>query len=145
MGETGTKTIKVPVIGDIIVTEYSKPSETVEDTCALYAISDDGASCGESDLDCKYTKYAKAFQKQLKDGKCADQGYTKETGTKTIKVPVIGNIVVTEYQAKRDGGGHLQPVCDQRRWCIVRPVGPRLQVHEVREGLPETAERWQVC
>merc|ERR1719181_1241103 len=69
----------------------------VEDTCSLYAITTDGATCGESDLDCKYTKYAKAFQKQLKDGKCADQGYTKETGTKTIKVPVIGDIVVTEY------------------------------------------------
>merc|ERR1712050_263525 len=93
--QTGTKTIKAPVIVDIIVTDYSKPNMMVQDTCSLYAIS--GDTCGQSDLDCKYTKYAKAFQKDLKDGKCADQGYTKQTGTKTIKAPVIGDIIVTEY------------------------------------------------
>merc|ERR1712045_552520 len=75
--------------------EYSKPSMMVQDTCSLYAIS--GDTCGQSDLNCKYTKYAKDFQKDLKDGKCADQGYTKQTGTKTIKAPVIGDIIVTEY------------------------------------------------
>merc|ERR1712176_1022684 len=95
MGQTGTKTMHVPVVGDITITEYSKPSLMVLDTCSLYEIS--GATCGQSELDCKYTKYAKAFQKGLQDGKCADQGYTKQTGTKTIKVPVIGDITVTEY------------------------------------------------
>merc|ERR1719482_703175 len=95
--QTGTKTIKVPVIGDITMTQYSKPSEMVQETCSLYAISKDSTSCGESELDCKYEKYAKAFQKELQDGKCADHGYTKQTGTKTIKVPVIGDITVTQY------------------------------------------------
>merc|ERR1712217_914029 len=93
--QTGTKTINVPVIGDITVTEYSKASMMVEDTCSLYQVS--GDTCGQSDLDCKYTKYAKAFHKGLQDGKCADQGYTTQTGTKTLHVPVIGDITVTEY------------------------------------------------
>merc|ERR1712050_317198 len=94
--QTGTKTIKVPVIGDITVTEYSKPSMMVQDTCSLYAI--DGDTCGQSDLDCKYTSYAKAFQKQLKDGTCASQGYTVETSKTTKHVPVLGDIVITEYK-----------------------------------------------
>merc|ERR1712032_1802084 len=93
--QTGTKSMHVPVIGDITITEYSKPSISVQDTCSLYEIS--GATCGQSDLDCKYSTYAKAFQKGLEDGKCADQGYTTRTGTKTIHVPVVGDITITKY------------------------------------------------
>merc|ERR1712217_912252 len=93
--QTGTKTIHVPVIGDISITEYGKPDIFAEGTCSLYEIS--GATCGQSDLDCKYSKYAKAFQKGLQDGKCADQGYTKQTRTKTMHVPVVGDITITEY------------------------------------------------
>merc|ERR1712039_914251 len=59
-----------------------------------------GATCGQSELDCKYTKYAKDFQKGLQDGKCADQGYTKQTGTKTMHVPVVGDITITEYSSR---------------------------------------------
>merc|ERR1712217_719105 len=93
--QTGTKTMHVPVVGDITITEYSKPGVMVQDTCSLYEIS--GATCGESALDCKYSKYAKAFQKGLQDGQCAGQGYTTQTGTKTMHVPVIGDISITAY------------------------------------------------
>jgi len=92
--QTGSKTISVPVIGDITVTEYSK-GLSASDTCSLYEIADD--TCGQSDLDCNYVGPAKAFRSTLKDGTCADQGYTVQTGSKTISVPVIGDITVTEY------------------------------------------------
>merc|ERR1712194_212239 len=83
-GSTTTKTY--PVIGDISITQYTKPleirfKETSEDTCSLYAIQ--GDVCGQSDLDCKYTKYAKAAEKSLQDGTCASQGYTVKGSTTT--------------------------------------------------------------
>jgi len=64
-------------------------------TCSLYEIAD--GSCGQSDLDCSYTKYAKAAEKALQDGTCADQGYTTKTGTQTKSYPVIGDIVISTY------------------------------------------------
>merc|ERR1712193_343712 len=77
----------------IIITKYTKPS--LRDTCSLYAIDD--ATCGQSDLDCQYMKYAKAAEKSLKDGTCADQGYTVKGDTETKHYPVIGDIVITKY------------------------------------------------
>merc|ERR1711988_2046478 len=92
--KTGTQTKSYPAIGDIVITTYSKGFE-VADTCSLYEIKDD--TCGQSDLDCAYTKYAKAAEKGLLDGKCADQGYTHQTGTQTKTYPIIGDIVITTY------------------------------------------------
>merc|ERR1712203_614967 len=84
-----------PVIGDITITKYTKPSEQATDTCSLYAI--DGDTCGQSDLDCNYVKYAKAAEKSLKDGTYASQGYTVKGSTTTKSYPVIGDIVITQY------------------------------------------------
>merc|ERR1712232_1120369 len=93
-GDTETK--HYPVIGDIVITKYTKPSEvTVSDTCSLYAI--EGDTCGQSDLDCKYVSYAKAAEKSLKDGTCASQGYTVKGDTETKSYPIIGDIVITHY------------------------------------------------
>merc|ERR1712222_120352 len=92
--ETGTQTKSYPIIGDIVITTYSKGLEA-KDTCSLFEISD--GSCGQSDLDCAYTKYAKAAEKGLKDGTCADQGYAHQTGTQTKAYPIIGDIVITTY------------------------------------------------
>merc|ERR1712151_781836 len=92
--QTGTQTKTYPVIGDIAITTYDQ-ALTVADTCSLYEIAD--GSCGQSDLDCKYTKYAKAAEKGLADGTCADQGYTHQTGTQTKTYPIIGDIVITTY------------------------------------------------
>merc|ERR1712139_91024 len=90
------ETRSYPVIGDIVITKYTKPSEVaVSDTCSLYAI--DGDTCGQSDLDCKYTKYAKAAEKSLQDGTCASQGYTVKGSTETKHYPVVGDITITKY------------------------------------------------
>merc|ERR1712048_640517 len=92
--QTGTQTRTYPIIGDIVITTYSKGLEA-KDTCSLYQIAD--GSCGQSDLNCDYVKYAKAAEKALADGTCADQGYTVETGTQTRTYPIIGDIVITTY------------------------------------------------
>merc|ERR1712110_1060606 len=96
-GSTTTKSY--PVIGDIVITEYTKPSKAVSssatDTCSLYSIN--GDTCGQSELDCTYVKYAKLAEKSLKDGTCASQGYTVKGSTTTKSYPVIGDIVITEY------------------------------------------------
>merc|ERR1712113_1084869 len=93
--QTGTSTKSYPVIGDITITQYAKPS--LMGTCSLYEISSDSTTCGQSDLNCEYVKYAKLAEKNLKDGTCASQGYTKEKGTSTKSYPVIGDITITEY------------------------------------------------
>merc|ERR1719487_22998 len=149
--ETGTQTKHYPVIGDIVITTYSKaiqaeaavtgecycsccnwchmsecydghsccddpscsgcghlegeaPAWVLEaraaadaqaKTCSLYEIAD--GKCGQSDLNCDYVKYAKAAEKGLSDGTCADNGYSVETGTQTKHYPVIGDIVITTY------------------------------------------------
>merc|ERR1712151_568967 len=96
-GSTTTKSY--PVIGDIVITEYTKPSKAVSssvaDTCSLYSV--DGDTCGQSDLDCTYVKYAKLAEKSLRDGTCASQGYTVKGSTTTKSYPVIGDIVITQY------------------------------------------------
>merc|ERR1712167_440625 len=92
--KTGTQTKTYPVIGDIVITTYSK-GLSMGDTCSLYEIADD--SCGQSDLNCDYVKYAKAAEKALQDGTCANQGYSVQTGTQTKTYPVIGDIVITTY------------------------------------------------
>jgi phage-related protein len=93
--QTGTQTKTYPIIGDIVITTYDQGSLEAADTCSLYEISD--GTCGQSDLDCAYTKYAKAAEKGLQDGTCADQGYTHQTGTQTKTYPIIGDIVITTY------------------------------------------------
>merc|ERR1712228_158000 len=92
--KTGTQTKTYPIIGDIVITTYDQSLATA-DTCSLYEIAD--GTCGQSDLDCAYTKYAKAAEKALKDGTCADQGYTHQTGTQPKTYPIIGDIVITTY------------------------------------------------
>jgi len=62
----------------------------------LYEIT--GDTCGQSTLDEKYEPYAVKFMPALKPGTCPDHGYTKEIGTKTIKVPILGDITIAQYQ-----------------------------------------------
>jgi hypothetical protein len=76
-------------------TASARKEVSVQDTCSLYSI--DVATCGQSDLDCKYVKYAKLAESSLKDGTCASQGYTVKGDTETKSYPVIGNITITKY------------------------------------------------
>merc|ERR1711957_177720 len=86
--KTGTQTKSYPIIGDIVITTYSK-GFTAAATCSLYQIVEADDSCGQSDLDCDYVKYAKAAQKGLVDGTCAANGYSVKTGTQTKSYPII--------------------------------------------------------
>merc|ERR1711988_264483 len=92
--KTGTQTKSYPIIGDIVITTYSK-GLAVADTCSLFQIAD--GQCGQSDLNCDYVKYAKAAESGLADGTCPDNGYSVKTGTQTKSYPVIGDIVITTY------------------------------------------------
>jgi len=74
---------------------HSEAKLEVADSCSLYAI--DGATCGQSDIDCKFTKYAKAAEKSLKDGTCSAQGFTVKGKSSTKKYPFIGDITITDY------------------------------------------------
>jgi len=98
--EKSTTSKKYPVVGTITITEYTKPSSLIDghsaDTCSLYEIS--GDTCGQSDIDCTYAKYAKLAEPNLKDGTCMDQGYTLEISTTTKSYPVVGDITITEYK-----------------------------------------------
>merc|ERR1712166_1435381 len=62
--KTGENTITVPILGAITATTYSKGAilESGE-SCSLYEIK--GDTCGQSDLDCKYTGPAKTFRRTL--------------------------------------------------------------------------------
>jgi len=93
----GASTTKsYPIVGKIVITEYTKPSTiAVFKTCSLYAIK--GATCGQSDIDCEYSKYAKIAEKELQDGTCASQGYTVQGASTTKSYPIVGKIVITEY------------------------------------------------
>merc|ERR1712093_649832 len=72
-----------------------KKKSAMETTCSVYAI--EGATCGQSDIDCKYVKYAKLAEKSLQDGTCASQGYTVKGSSSTKTYPVIGAITITQY------------------------------------------------
>merc|ERR1712139_594143 len=89
--DDGTLTFKSDGYPDLKLTKKSLKA----DTCSLYEIADD--ECGQSDLNCDYVKYAKAAEKGLQDGTCADNGYSVQTGTQTKTYPVIGDIVITTY------------------------------------------------
>ena len=41
---------------------------------------------------------AKAFRKTLKDGHCADIGYTVAEGTQTINVPDAGDVTISWFK-----------------------------------------------
>ena len=86
--DTGAALSKL-LVGETVLLQ--SPSST----CSLYEISDQ--TCNQSDIDCKYSPYAKKFQRGLQDGTCAEHGYSVKSGTKTMHVPVIGDIVVTMY------------------------------------------------
>ena len=61
----------------------------------LYKVKGDG--CGQATLDKKYESYAVKFA-GLKEGTCASVGYSVPDGSKTIKVPVLGDIKIAEFK-----------------------------------------------
>merc|ERR1712166_676234 len=93
----GAQTLKVPVLGDITIAKFKlSASNAIEtDSCSLYEVL--GTTCSQSDIECKYTKYAKLAEKGLKDGTCSAQGYTVKGKVNTMKYPIVGDITITQY------------------------------------------------
>jgi hypothetical protein len=93
----GSKTLNVPVVGEIDLALYDNVLALEGDEeVTLYQIT--GAECGQSTLPKKYESYAQDFDKELKEGLCADHGYTVPDGSKDIKVPFIGTIHTAEFK-----------------------------------------------
>jgi len=93
----GAQTLKVPVLGDITIAKFKQTATSAieTDSCSLYEIL--GTTCSQSDIECKYTKYAKLAEKGLKDGTCSAQGYTVKGKVNTMKYPIVGDITITQY------------------------------------------------
>jgi len=70
-------------------------SESGGNDVTLYKVKGDG--CGQATLDKKYESYAVKFA-GLKEGTCASVGYSVPDGSKTIKVPVLGDIKIAEFK-----------------------------------------------
>merc|ERR1719298_314865 len=96
-GQVTTKT--VPFVGKLTITEYTQPAVkqygVVADTCSVFQIKD--STCFETAIDCNYVGEAMAFDKQLQQGACSDQGYTVQGQQTTKTIPFVGTITITEY------------------------------------------------
>ena len=92
--EDGTKTMDVPIIGEVTVSLYSmpKPGDATDDT--IYRLVD--GECAEATLNAKVATELEKFAK-FAEGTCSSQGYTKEDGTKTMSLPIVGDVTVSVY------------------------------------------------
>ena len=96
--------MKVPFLGDITIHKFTKGTVTVlasavgGDDVTLYKFS--GDECGQATLDKKYESYAVKFA-GLKEGTCSGVGYSVADGTKTLKVPVLGDITIKKFKKGR--------------------------------------------
>jgi len=93
----GTQTLKVPVLGTVVVSKFKKPTVTLlgDSMVTLYKVS--GDECGQATLASKYASYAEKFA-GLSEGTCSAKGYTVASGTQTLKVPVLGTVVVSKFK-----------------------------------------------
>ena len=67
--DDGSKTMDVPVIGEVTIALYSKASSLGETDVTLYKIAE--GECGEATIDATYEKYAEEFA-GLSEGNCKD-------------------------------------------------------------------------
>jgi len=75
-------------------------------TCSIFDLGDAfaiklGVPCGEVSLDCSMVENAKSLRETFKDGVCADAGYTKQTKSHTIWVPLAGDITLKVFGKAR--------------------------------------------
>ena len=87
-----------------------------QDDVTLYKASND--ECGEATLDAKYEKQAEQFA-GLTEGTCSSVGYTVAAGTKTLTVPVIGQVTVSLFKK-----GALGATDDSVDWTTKGAVTP---------------------
>jgi hypothetical protein len=74
----------------------SPPDVLSSSVSGLYKISDSGNSCAEPHIGEVFKAAAIQFA-NMKEGNCAQQGFTVEKGVKSINVPVLGPMIVTKY------------------------------------------------
>jgi len=81
-----------------------KQDGVVADTCSVFQVKD--STCFETAIDCNYVGKAMAFDKDLQQGMCSDQGYTVQGQEFTKTIPFVGTLTITEYTmpaVKQDG------------------------------------------
>merc|ERR1712137_978831 len=64
-------------------------------TCTIYKLKDGG--CGQTVIPCAVVATALEFESGLFVGTCAEHGYTREVGTKTLEYPGK-EVVITIYK-----------------------------------------------
>jgi len=90
--KTPTSTKSYPFIGEVTVTEYTKPKMVAlaSDTCTLYDVTK--GVCEELTIDYSCNGYA------VQQGTCKSQGYTVvKIATTTKDYPFVGPVTVTLY------------------------------------------------
>lgn len=91
-GKSVTK--KLPVIGKVRVTKYTKYA----DACTVHKI--EGLACGQMVLDCTLARVVVGFKTGLENGTCTGAGYTVKGKSFTEYIPSVGAVTVTEYKIK---------------------------------------------
>merc|ERR1711934_689840 len=74
---------------------WDQVTEVQSSDAVLYKVQ--GNVCGQVTIDAKYASEAEKFA-GLKEGTCSSAGFTVADGTKSIKVPVIGNVNVSKFK-----------------------------------------------
>eukprot|EP00933_Yihiella_yeosuensis_P000653 TRINITY_DN10102_c0_g1_i1.p1 TRINITY_DN10102_c0_g1~~TRINITY_DN10102_c0_g1_i1.p1 ORF type:complete len:264 (+),score=88.45 TRINITY_DN10102_c0_g1_i1:81-872(+) len=107
--DEGSHTMKVPQVGDMKFEVYGKKASVVATATkalsgkdrSLYQLSGDVTDrCFQTEADSeKQEANAIAFG-SLKKGTCKDQGYTEDEGSKTMKVPQVGDMKFEAYGKK---------------------------------------------
>jgi hypothetical protein len=96
------------------------------DDVTLYKITD--GECGQATLDAKYAKYAEKFA-TLAEGTCAAQGYSEAAGSKTMTVPILGEITVSLF----------------KKPSTISWLAHIFTVVPSASSNTSTASRWQLC
>lgn len=98
-----------PLVDGVTMSAYIDKSLDIPEvsgkTCSVYDTTLEfgvqlGIPCGEVAMDCALVPHAKLARETLKDGVCADAGYTVETDSfwaRTVWVPLAGDIVTKVF------------------------------------------------
>ena len=91
--DDGTKAVEVPFVGPVNFARYTKPKE-VGTNATLYRILE--GECGDASIPAEYAKYVEEFA-GLQEGTCSAQGYTVVDGSKTMEIPMVGDVTLSLY------------------------------------------------
>jgi len=131
--EVGTKSVTLPNLGDISLGLWSNISEEVEKGQQVSIYRSELFVCLEGDCPAEICdKIMSAIH--FSEGKCSDQGYTKEIGAKTIDVPVIGDFAVEIYRKALDASASVSLYRTELFACI-EGEAPALVAGEIKKFL----------